>query len=328
MAEQRRDAPATPPALNFRPGGGPPMAFLQDAPKSKDARGTLRRMWSYLERQRWVLVGVLVLVILTSIVDLLGPFLMGLAINSFISKSNLPGLARLLGWMIASYILAAAGTWLQTYLMAGVAQRAVRDMRTDLFARLQTLPLRFFDQRAHGDIMSRLTNDVENISNILANNASQLIANVLGVVGVIIIMFIMNVPLAIISLIVMPLTYFITRAIAQTHTRQFPRNPADAGRTERHHRGDHHRRACRQGIRARGSHHGAVFDGQPPPAKSGPAGACLYQFHGPTDEYGQQPGAGGGGLRRWLAGSFRRWPPSARSPPSSTMPAGLGVRLI
>jgi len=191
------------------------MAFLQDAPKSKDARGTLRRLWTYLERQRWVLVGVLVLVILTSIVDLLGPFLMGLAIDSFISKSDLPGLARLLGWMIASYILAAAGTWLQTYLMAGVAQRAVQDMRTDLFAHLQTLPLRFFDQRAHGDIMSRLTNDVENISNILANNASQLIANVLGVVGVVVIMFVMNVPLAIISLIVMPLTYFITRAVAR-----------------------------------------------------------------------------------------------------------------
>jgi ATP-binding cassette, subfamily B, multidrug efflux pump len=215
MTEQRRDAPTPAPALNFRPGGGPPMAFLQDVTKSKDARGTLRRIWSYLERQRWVLVGVLVLVILTSIVDLLGPFLMGLAIDSFISKSNLPGLARLLGWMIVSYILAAAGTWLQTYLMAGVAQRAVRDMRTDLFARLQTLPLRFFDQRAHGDIMSRLTNDVENISNILANNASQLIANVLGLVGVVIIMFIMNIRLAIISLIIMPLTYFITRAVAR-----------------------------------------------------------------------------------------------------------------
>ena len=215
MAEQRRDNPGPTPPLDFRPGGGPLMALLQDSQKSKDASGTLRRLWTYLERQRWVLVGVLVLVILTSFVDLLGPFLMGMAIDSFISKSDLSGLARLLGWMIASYILAAAGTWLQTYLMAGVAQRAVQDIRTDLFARLQSLPLRFFDQRTHGDIMSRLTNDVENISNILANNASQLIANVLGVVGVIIIMFIMNVPLAIISLIVMPLTYFITRAIAQ-----------------------------------------------------------------------------------------------------------------
>ena len=212
MNEQRRKTPMPP--IGFRPGG-PPMALLQDSPKSKDARGALRRLWTYLERQRWTLIGTALLVVVTSIIDLLGPFLMGLAIDTYISKSDLSGLLRLLGWMVLSYILAAAGTWAQTYLMAGVAQRAVRDMRTDLFARLQTLPLRYFDQRAHGEIMSRLTNDVENISNILATNASQLISNVLGLVGVIVIMFIMNVPLALVSLVVMPLTFFLTRAIAK-----------------------------------------------------------------------------------------------------------------
>ncbi len=213
MSEPQRSAPRTPALMGFR--GGPPMDFLQGGQKSKNTRGTLRRLWTYLERQRYVLIGTTLLVILTSIVDLIGPYLMGLAIDTYISTGNLPGLARLLGLMFASYVLAAAGTWLQTYLMAGVAQRAVRDMRTDLFAHLQTLPLRFFDQRAHGDIMSRLTNDVENISNILATNASQLISNVLSLIGVIVIMFIMNVPLAIVSLVVMPLTFFMTRAIAR-----------------------------------------------------------------------------------------------------------------
>ncbi|MBN2146296.1 MAG: ABC transporter ATP-binding protein [Anaerolineales bacterium] len=212
MTEQRRNVPSP---LGFR---GPPMAFLQDAPKSKNTRGVLRRLWAYLERQRWVLIGTALLVIITSIVDLLGPFLMGLAIDAYISKADLAGLARLLGWMGLSYLLAASGTWLQTYLMVGVAQRAVRDMRTDLFAHLQTLPLRYFDQHAHGDIMSRLTNDMENISNILATNASQLLSNVLGLIGVIIIMFMINVPLAIVSLVVTPLTFFITRSIAK-HTR-------------------------------------------------------------------------------------------------------------
>ncbi|MGE5774924.1 MAG: ABC transporter ATP-binding protein, partial [Chloroflexota bacterium] len=210
MTEQRRPQPSP---LGFR--GGPQMDFLRGAPKSKDARGTLRRLWVYLERQRWTLVGTVLLVIVTSVIDLLGPYLMSLAIDTYIGKANLAGLGRLLGWMLLSYILAAAGTWLQTYLMAGVAQRVVRDLRTDLFARLQTLPLRYFDQRAHGDIMSRLTNDMENISNILATSASQLISNVLGIAGVIIVMFVLNVPLAIVSLIVMPLTFFVTRAIAR-----------------------------------------------------------------------------------------------------------------
>jgi ATP-binding cassette subfamily B protein len=212
MTEQRRP-PANMPPLGFR--GGPPIDFMRGGIKSKDPRGTLRRLWPYLQRQRWALVLTVFVVIVSSILDLLGPFLMGRAIDTYIGKADLPGLARLLGWMVAAYILAAGGTWLQTYLMAGVAQRAVRDMRNDLFARLQTLPLRFFDQRAHGDIMSRLTNDVENISNVLATNASQLISNVLGLVGVIVVMFVMNVPLAIVSLLVMPLTYLLTNQIVK-----------------------------------------------------------------------------------------------------------------
>lgn len=215
MSETRRTQPAAAPPFGFRPGGGPPMAFLQDAPKSKDARGTLRRLWGYLRQQRSMLLGVAAIVSLTAVIDLLGPYLMGLALDRYISKGDLSGLLRLLGWMALTYLLAAAGTWLQTYLMAGIAQRVVCAMRADLFAHLQTLPLRYFDQRSHGDIMSRLTNDVENISTVLATNASQLIANVLGVVGVIIIMFMLNVPLAVVSLVVMPLTVLLTRAIAK-----------------------------------------------------------------------------------------------------------------
>ncbi len=210
---EKKQSTQTPPPMGFR--GGPGMAYLQGAQKSKDAKGTLRRLWVYLERQRWVLIATVVLVLLTSLVDLIGPYLMGMAIDTFISNGDLAGLARLLVWMGLSYVVAAGGTWLQTYLMVGVAQRAVRDIRADLFGRLQTLPVRYFDQHAHGEIMSRLTNDVENISNVIAANASMLISSVVGLVGVIVVMFVMNVPLALVSLVVMPLTFFLTRAIAK-----------------------------------------------------------------------------------------------------------------
>ena len=205
-------------ALGFRPGGGP-MTMFREVEKSKNPRGTLARLGGYLKPHRWLLAGTTVLVVITSLVDLLGPYLMGLAIDRFINTGDLPGLARLLGLMIASYIIAAAGTWLQAYLMAGVAQRAVRDMRRDLFARLQTLPLRFFDQRSHGELMSRLTNDVDNVSNVLASSFSQLLSSLFGLVGVIIIMFLLNRLLAAVALSVMPLTYVLTRFIAK-RTRQ------------------------------------------------------------------------------------------------------------
>ncbi len=191
------------------------MGILTDTEKSSNPRGTLLRLWGYMQVQRWVLVGTALLVVVTTAVDLAGPYLMGLAIDQFIDKGNLPGLAHLITLMILTYIVAALGTWLQTYLMAGVSQRVVRDLRKDLFGRLQTLPLSFFDQRAHGDLMSRLTNDVENISNILSSSFSQLLSSVFGLIGVVIIIFVLNVPLAIVSLVVMPLTYVLTRAVAK-----------------------------------------------------------------------------------------------------------------
>lgn len=203
------------PPLGMRGPGGGPMGLLREVEKSKNARATLSRLWGYLRRQRAVLIGTALLVIVTSAVDLAGPYLMGLAIDTYISKGDLPGMARLAGIMILTYLVAAAGTWLQTYLMAGVAQRTVRDMRVDLFANLQALPLRFFDRRAHGELMSRLTNDVENVSNVLATSFSQLVSSLFSLVGVVIVMFMLNVPLALISLAVTPLTYLITRAVAR-----------------------------------------------------------------------------------------------------------------
>jgi ATP-binding cassette subfamily B multidrug efflux pump len=206
------------PVLGFRPGGGP-MGMFREVEKSKNMRNTLLRLWGYVQRQSWVLVGSAVLVIITSIISLLGPYLMGMAIDTYILQNDLAGLARLLALMMLTYILAAAGTWLQTYLLVGVAQYAVRDLRKDLFSRLQNLPVRFFDQHSHGDLMSRLTNDAENISNILASSFSQLLSSVLSLGGVIIFMFMLNIQLALVSLAIMPLTYVLSRTVAR-RTRQ------------------------------------------------------------------------------------------------------------
>ena len=193
--------------------------MFREPEKSKNTRATLLRLWGYLRRRRWVLGVSTILVVITSIVSLIGPYLMGKAIDTYIDHGDLAGLARLLGLMVVTYIVASAGTWLQTYLLVGVAQHAVREIRRDLFARLQALSVRFFDQTTHGDLMSRLTNDVENISNILVASFSQFISSVFGLIGVVAFMFALNVPLAMVSLVVMPLTYVLTRAVAR-RTRQ------------------------------------------------------------------------------------------------------------
>jgi len=189
--------------------------------RAKDARGTLLRIWGYLKRQTWALAITVWLVAVSSGLDLLGPYLMGKAIDEHILKGDLPGLARTVSLMLAVYVSASLTTWLQTYVMSDVSQCAVRDIRSDLFARLQTLSLRFFDRRTHGELMSRLANDVENVSNVLTESVTQLVSSLLSVVGVAAMMFVINFRLAIVSLVTIPLMMFLSQWIAKRTRKGF-----------------------------------------------------------------------------------------------------------
>ena len=189
--------------------------------RAKNRRGTLMRVWGYLRRQKWGLTGVVLLVVLASALDLAGPYLMGVAIDKYILKGDLPGLARLALLMFGVYMATALLVWLRVYVMAAVAQRTVRDLRNDLFAHFQTLSLRYIDQRSHGELMSRLTNDVENVSNVLNESVTALISSVISIVGVGVVMFMINWRLALVSLVTLPLMAFLSQAVAKRTRRGF-----------------------------------------------------------------------------------------------------------
>jgi ATP-binding cassette subfamily B multidrug efflux pump len=234
MSEPRRDLyrgsrNKSPLFLQARLGGGS-RGLTRPVEKAKNRRGTLMRLWGYLQRERWVLIGTALLVVITSGLDLLGPYLLGRAIDDYLSQGDLRGLALLCGLMIAAFVATSAGTWLQAYIMAGVAQRVVRDLRHDLFAKVETLPLSFFDRHPHGELMSRLANDVENISNILNTSITQLMTNGLGLVGVGVMMLVLNLPLALIGLAVMPLMVMLTRFVARLTRQGFREQQQTLGR--------------------------------------------------------------------------------------------------
>ena len=221
MSERKPDRAQAP---SLRPGGrrgGPGAYLMRQKERAKDTRGTLLRIWSYLKRQKRELVTTALLVAASSGLGLLGPYLMGVAIDEHILKGDLPGLARTALLMLGVYLVTSATTWLQTYVMSAASQRAVRDIRDDLFAKLQTLSLRFFDQRMHGELMSRLTNDVENISAVLTESVTQFMSSVLSVVGVAVMMFIINVRLAVVSLVTIPLMMFLSQWIAKRTRKGF-----------------------------------------------------------------------------------------------------------
>ena len=221
MAERR--APLNiqqPPRMGFMGRGGPHM-MIGRGERPKDRRGAILRLWSYLRVQTWGLVAVLLLVGVTSGMSLLGPYLMGRAIDAYILQRDLAGLIPIALQMLGVYLITALSTWLQSYVMAGVSQRTVRDLRQDLFAKLQTLSLRFFDERSHGDLMSRLANDVENISNVLTQGVTQLFSSAMSLVGVAMTMLLLNYRLAIVSLVTIPLMLFLTSWIARRTRRGF-----------------------------------------------------------------------------------------------------------
>ncbi len=165
----------------------------------------MRRLLATLRPHRWVLVGVFILVIVSTLLDLLAPFLMGRAIDQFIAAGDLAGLQRIILLMLAAYLGAWLARAVQSVMMAKVSQQAMRTLRRDLFEHLQMLSLRFFDRHPHGELMSRLTNDLDAISRVLSQNVTDLFSGLLTLAGILVMMFAINFWLALGSMIVFPL---------------------------------------------------------------------------------------------------------------------------
>ncbi|MCU0503298.1 MAG: ABC transporter transmembrane domain-containing protein, partial [Anaerolineae bacterium] len=115
------------------PGGGPGAHFMRKVEKAKNPRGTVLRLWIYLRRQRAALVVAGLAVLITVGLTLMGPYLLGVAIDEAMVKGDLPALARTCALMLVVYALNSFFTWVQAYVMAGASQRTVRDLRNDLF---------------------------------------------------------------------------------------------------------------------------------------------------------------------------------------------------
>jgi ATP-binding cassette subfamily B multidrug efflux pump len=221
-----RETQAPPPLMGRH---GPP--GVSKIERAKDRRRTILRLWSYLQRQKVALIATTLMVVVTTGLTLLGPYLLGKAIDDYMLPGDLPGLARICLLMLGAYAASSLFTWLQAYVMAGASQRTVRDIRDDLFASLQTLSLRFFDQHTHGDLMSRLTNDVENINNVLSTSVTQLVSAALTMGGVAVVMILINPQLAAVTLLTVPMMILlISRQVAKRTRAGFRWQQASLGR--------------------------------------------------------------------------------------------------
>ncbi len=225
--KQSETRPSSPPATGMPgPGGRGRTSRIE---KARDARGTLRRLVSTLQLYRWSLLGVLVLVVVATGLNLLAPYLIGQAIDQAISGGDLAKLLRIVLLMLAVYGGAWVATAGQGLLMARVSQRAMRVLRRDLFEHLQTLSLGFFDRHPHGELMSRLTNDMDAISRVLAQNVTDLFGGLLTLVGIMGMMFAINYRLALASMIVFPFMMWLVGFVGRRTRRHFRQYQKEIG---------------------------------------------------------------------------------------------------
>ncbi|WP_298032336.1 ABC transporter ATP-binding protein [uncultured Dysosmobacter sp.] len=210
MAENRNAHPG-------RPGHGPKGGFR----KPKDMWGTLRKLMAYLGRYKAYLAVVVALLVISSACTVGGSYIISPLIDDYILPGDFPGLARMLGVMAAVYITGAACSFGYARIMVHVSQNTVARIREDLFARMQKLPLQYFDTHTHGELMSRYTNDIETVSEALNNSFGSLVSCALNFTGTIIMMLVLSPSLTLITFAMLAVMLWVVKTIGGRSRRYF-----------------------------------------------------------------------------------------------------------
>ncbi len=199
------------------PGGPPGRHGERFAPvrKPKNAKAVIRRLWGYLRQQKRILFLVFCLVALSAVLDLIGPYLLGKAIDRYVIPRDFEGLFKMLLLMLGVYLAAALTVFSQEYLMVGVSLTTVGKLRRDLFNKLQVLGLPFFDSRSHGELMSRLTNDIDNVNNTLNTTMVAVFSSIVALAGSLGMMFYLSPGLTLVSMLIIPLMLLLTRLVTK-----------------------------------------------------------------------------------------------------------------
>ncbi len=214
----------------FGPGAhrGGPMGMGAPVEKAKNFGSSMRRLARYLRPRRAPLLAVLLLAVVSTAFSVVAPKMIGNA-TTMIARGLSGGgagidfadIGRTVVVLVGLYLVSALFSYLQQYLMADVAQKTVYDMRRAVSEKLARLPLSYFDGRTHGEIMSRVTNDLDNIAGTLQQSLGQVITSAVTILGVIVMMFTISPLLSAITLVVLPLSFLMTRIIAPRSQKYF-----------------------------------------------------------------------------------------------------------
>lgn len=232
MSKETRTPPANMPPL-MRRGGGP-MGARMKAEKPKNTKKALSRLLKYIGKSKMLVFFLIFIMAIATIAELAGPALQGLAIDTIkVTPSGVTvELPTMIKYLVLMGVLFAASAVLQLFqgrLAARLSQNTVYALRNDLFKKISKLPISYTDTHKHGDIMSRMTNDVENVSNAISQSIASLISSVLTLVGAFSMMIYYNWIIALIACITIPITITLTTKLAKFMRKYFVRQQAILG---------------------------------------------------------------------------------------------------
>ncbi|MCL1973982.1 MAG: ABC transporter ATP-binding protein/permease [Bacteroidetes bacterium] len=199
-------------------GSGPPIVG-RIGEKSKDFKGTLQKILCYIKPQYKGLATVFAFALLGTVFSIAAPKLIGMGVDHLFPRVDFGYIGKILLLLLVLYLLASLFSYIQEYTMAGVAQRIIQRMRNDVAEKLQHLPLQFYDTRTHGEILSRVTNDIDTISTSFQQSLLQLVTAIFTLFGVTVMMMTLSLWLSLLTFLVLPLGVGLTAFIAKkSHT--------------------------------------------------------------------------------------------------------------
>ncbi|MBQ3567452.1 MAG: ABC transporter ATP-binding protein [Anaerotignum sp.] len=200
--------------------GGHRNAHLMAHGKPNDTRKTILRLCRYLLKY-WPLILIsMICICITTVGTVFATRMIGIAIDEYIAVFDFAGLFKVCMILLIFYGISSLATWLQSFLMLKVGQETVAILRKEIFAKFQHLPLSYFDKTTHGELMSRVTNDVDNVSQMLNNSISQILQSILTVIGTFVMMAYLSIPLTIATVITVPVIVFTTKWVTK-HSRKY-----------------------------------------------------------------------------------------------------------
>lgn len=226
---------------------GPPHGGANmPAEKAKDFKGTFRRLVSYLKPRRKKLAAVFLVAILSTVFTIVGPKIMGMAITELFEGAygqlqGVPGggidfgvIGQILAILAGLYLFSSLFSYIQQYMMSTVAQDTVYDLRQDVNKKLEKLPLEYFDGRANGETLSRMTNDIDTIGSTLQQSLTQFITSIVTIVGILVMMLTISPLLTLIAVVSLPLSLFVIGPILKRSQKYFSSQQKNLGRLNGH----------------------------------------------------------------------------------------------